>query len=221
MKKICPLCGTENEENAKFCKECNEPLYNTEEERGREESAEERISDNNKEYSEPPYGNDTNNTSNNIDRKKQIEEEEEIRAEARVKAEEGLKEKKKKEENKKVGQGCLVFLGIILVIIVLVNLGGGNDEKPVLTEAEQRREMIEKQFSAWDGSHRELTKFIKESMHDPKSYEHIKTTYVDRGDHLIVETTFRGKNVYGGVVSNTIRVKALISGEVVEILSQN
>jgi hypothetical protein len=27
MKKICPLCGTENEENAKFCKECNEPLY--------------------------------------------------------------------------------------------------------------------------------------------------------------------------------------------------
>jgi len=22
MKKICPLCGTENEENARFCKEC-------------------------------------------------------------------------------------------------------------------------------------------------------------------------------------------------------
>ncbi|MDD5689758.1 MAG: zinc ribbon domain-containing protein [Caldisericia bacterium] len=28
MKKICPLCGTENEEDARFCKECNEPLYN-------------------------------------------------------------------------------------------------------------------------------------------------------------------------------------------------
>jgi len=27
MKKICPLCGTENEGDAKFCKECNEPLY--------------------------------------------------------------------------------------------------------------------------------------------------------------------------------------------------
>lgn len=27
MKKICPLCGTENEEDARFCKECNEPLY--------------------------------------------------------------------------------------------------------------------------------------------------------------------------------------------------
>lgn len=28
MKKICPLCETENEEDARFCKECNEPLYN-------------------------------------------------------------------------------------------------------------------------------------------------------------------------------------------------
>jgi TM2 domain-containing membrane protein YozV len=28
MKKFCPLCGTENKEDAKFCKECNEPLFN-------------------------------------------------------------------------------------------------------------------------------------------------------------------------------------------------
>jgi len=27
MKKKCPLCETENEEDAKFCKECNIPLY--------------------------------------------------------------------------------------------------------------------------------------------------------------------------------------------------
>lgn len=27
MKKICPLCETENEEDARFCKDCNEPLY--------------------------------------------------------------------------------------------------------------------------------------------------------------------------------------------------
>jgi hypothetical protein len=27
MKKICPLCETENDKDAMFCKECNEPLY--------------------------------------------------------------------------------------------------------------------------------------------------------------------------------------------------
>ncbi|MDD3818384.1 MAG: hypothetical protein RBT05_08925 [Bacteroidales bacterium] len=26
MKKICPLCETKNEEDARFCKKCNEPL---------------------------------------------------------------------------------------------------------------------------------------------------------------------------------------------------
>lgn len=31
MKNICPLCGTENKEDARFCKECNEPLYNIQE----------------------------------------------------------------------------------------------------------------------------------------------------------------------------------------------
>jgi hypothetical protein len=32
MKKICPLCEHENEEDARFCTECNEPFYNLEEE---------------------------------------------------------------------------------------------------------------------------------------------------------------------------------------------
>ena len=27
MKKKCPLCGFENEEGSKFCKNCNEPLF--------------------------------------------------------------------------------------------------------------------------------------------------------------------------------------------------
>ncbi len=61
--------------------------------------------------------------------KKRIEEEEKIRAKAKAKAESDLKEDKKKEENKKVGKGCLVILGIIVFIIILINLGGGNDEK--------------------------------------------------------------------------------------------
>jgi len=31
MKKFCPLCGTKNEEDARFCKACNEPLGNIQE----------------------------------------------------------------------------------------------------------------------------------------------------------------------------------------------
>lgn len=40
MKKICPLCGTENEENTRFCTECYIPLYDLKKE---EEEVQERI----------------------------------------------------------------------------------------------------------------------------------------------------------------------------------
>jgi len=158
-------------------------------------------------------------TEENQEEKERIEQEEKVRAEAKHKAEEDLKEKKKKEEGKKVGQGCLVLVAIVIVIVVIISISS-NGEKPELTEEEQRTEMIEEEFNPWDGSHYELTKVIKDSMHDPGSYEHVETVYGDRGDYLIVETTFRGKNVYGGVVTNIMRAKVSLDGEVLEILSQ-
>ncbi|MBN2134087.1 MAG: hypothetical protein JW741_31580 [Sedimentisphaerales bacterium] len=86
--------------------------------------------------------------------------------------------------------------------------------------ANTRQELIEKHFSAWDGSHRGLTAYIKKSMNDPDSYQHDETRYVDKGDHLIVFTTFRGKNAFGGVVKNTIAAKVDLQGNVLEIISE-
>lgn len=81
----------------------------------------------------------------------------------------------------------------------------------------QRREMIERQFSAWSGSHRNLEKVIKKGMHNPGSYEHVKTTYRDMGDHLIVETTFRGTNKFGGVVKNSVTATVGLDGKIIKI----
>ncbi len=87
-------------------------------------------------------------------------------------------------------------------------------------EAEKREEKISNQFSAWDGSHRELTKIVKKSMHNPNSYEHVETVYWDMGDHLVVNKTFRGTNALGGVVANTVKAKISIDGESIEIIEQ-
>lgn len=70
-------------------------------------------------------------------------------------------------------------------------------------------------FSGWDGSYRPLEQLIKASMNDPKSYDHVKTTYrrvlhSDKKDfkpYAIVSTTFRGKNAFGGVVTNQVSVQ--------------
>lgn len=95
-----------------------------------------------------------------------------------------------------------------------VNYMGENDIK----EAPTRAEMIDNQFSAWDGSHKKLTEMIKNSMNDPDSYVHVQTKYGDMTGYLIVTTTFRGKNAFGGVVTNTVRAKVSIDGENIELL---
>ncbi len=84
-----------------------------------------------------------------------------------------------------------------------------------------RKEKIESQFSAWDGSHSNLTTFIKNNMNDRKSYEHVKTVSWDNGNYLIVQTTFRGKNAFGALVLNTVKAKVSLDGEILEILEQN
>jgi hypothetical protein len=85
-------------------------------------------------------------------------------------------------------------------------------------KAKARTEMIEQQFSAWDGSHRNLERVIKAGMNDPDSYEHVETRYGDRGDHLIVSTTFRGRNAFNGMVVNTVRAKVAMNGDVLGVI---
>jgi hypothetical protein len=94
------------------------------------------------------------------------------------------------------------------------------EQKQKQIAAEARKKKIESQFSAWDGSHRNLERVIKESMNDPDSYEHVETVYWDRGDYLVVRTTFRGKNAFGGVVKNSVKAKVSLDGQVLQILEQ-
>jgi hypothetical protein len=79
------------------------------------------------------------------------------------------------------------------------------------------KNIVESQFSVWDGSHRELEQYIKKHMNDPDSYQHVETSYIDHGDYLIVTTKFRGKNGFGGIVMNTIIAKINLQGNIIEI----
>ncbi|MDH5524484.1 MAG: hypothetical protein OEY01_10905 [Desulfobulbaceae bacterium] len=92
-------------------------------------------------------------------------------------------------------------------------------ERKLKAETE-RNNQIEKQFSGWDNSHRNLEKVIKKSMNDPSSYEHVKTNYWDKGGYLIVQTTFRGKNAFGAVVKNWVKAKVDLHGNVLNIIEQ-
>lgn len=85
-------------------------------------------------------------------------------------------------------------------------------------QEEARTANIEKQFSLWNGEHVKLTRVIKEIMNNPDSYKHVKTGYFDMGDHIIINTTFRGENAFGGTITSTAKGKASLDGETVELL---
>lgn len=112
--------------------------------------------------------------------------------------------------------------GFAIFLFAAVALEDSNrTPSPPKTPEQTRKETIEKSFSAWDGSHYNLERAIKKSMNDPKSYEHVKTIYWDKDNHLIIQTTFRGKNAFGGTVLNEVTAKADLNGNITEIISQS
>jgi hypothetical protein len=129
--------------------------------------------------------------------------------------------------------GCLTVIGILMLIGFIGNLfDGGTTSKSSKSKTktvkatkpkspeEIRKDKIKRQFSAWDGSHHTLEKIIKKSMNDPDSYDHVETVYWDQGEHLIIKTTFRGKNAFGGVVVNWVKAKVDLNGNVIQVLEQ-
>lgn len=147
---------------------------------------------------------------------------------------------------KKKKGGCLKLIVILLCIILamtIVAVAPGSDVTPAQEAAEQRHngaaeikstktdsevagEWLDLQFSAWDGSNTAIVKLVKQAMNDPKSFEHVETSYVhlktdkitrDMDEELggmltypvkkydlFVEMTFRCKNAYGGVVKQKV-----------------
>lgn len=113
----------------------------------------------------------------------------------------------------------------VLTVCFFIFIAFGSDDEESKTNADgttktERQIEVEKQFSAWDGSHSGLTALIKKSMNDPDSYEHIETRFNDEGDYILVITKFRGANAFGGKVINTVSAKVDFSGNVIEVISQ-
>ena len=84
-----------------------------------------------------------------------------------------------------------------------------------------RKKRIKNQFSQWDGSHYNLERLIKKAMNDPDSYKHDETSYWDKGSYIIVQTSYRGKNAFGGIVRNFVKAKVNLDGEIIKILDES
>ncbi|MDR0228197.1 MAG: hypothetical protein LBI72_03945 [Flavobacteriaceae bacterium] len=110
---------------------------------------------------------------------------------------------------------------IVVAFFIFIAFGSGDNKKNEDgTPKTEKQIEIEKHFSAWDGSHIELTQQIKQAMNDPDSYEHIETKFWDVNDHLVIRTVYSGKNAFGGRVKNAIKVKATYDGKILEVIEE-
>lgn len=95
-------------------------------------------------------------------------------------------------------------------------------EEKVIADAKAKYdEWVKNQFSLWDGSHTALVKLVKENLNDPKSFEHVETTYADQGDHILVKMVYRAKNAFGGLILQNVTAKSDYKTNMINIISQN
>jgi hypothetical protein len=76
-------------------------------------------------------------------------------------------------------------------------------EQKLAAEKAANHAALMSQFSQWDGSHRQVEAAIKARMNDPDSYTHVETRFKETDTGAIIVTKFRGKNGFGGVITQT------------------
>ncbi len=82
---------------------------------------------------------------------------------------------------------------------------------------DDRLEKIKNQFSSWNGEHTKLVDIIKSDLHDPSSFEHVESLYLDLHDYVLVEVTYRANNMYGAKVKESIAARFTIDGDFIRL----
>lgn len=105
----------------------------------------------------------------------------------------------------KILSGVVGILGLA-VLITWLNLPNSISSAPVMNADGTRHGTSQdaNYFSSWDGSNAELVAFVKKGMKDPSSFEHVETRFRDDGSSYGIKMTFRGKNSYNAVVTQTV-----------------
>jgi hypothetical protein len=119
---------------------------------------------------------------------------------------------------KSLAASCLLLAALAAPLLSCDD--GAPKPRSNANQDEARKRKVKNQFSSWDGSHKNLTRYIKDSLARPDTYEHISTTYDDRLVHLVVTTTYRAVDASGTTVKTTIKAIVDLDGNIQEIVSK-
>lgn len=97
------------------------------------------------------------------------------------------------------------------------------EETPEGGAVAEAEEDIESQLSPWNGSQDRVVAYVKSGLHDPSSFEHLETSWLQGGDfprtYLII-MDFTSRNIYGGRQRSVIRYEVIVAtGEIAQVFS--
>lgn len=74
-----------------------------------------------------------------------------------------------------------------------------------------------KHISSWDRSNPELKKYVKKSMNDPKSFEHVSTEFSYGKKNVTAKMIYRGNNAFGAKVLGAVKGTLDYNGNLLEV----
>lgn len=95
-------------------------------------------------------------------------------------------------KEKKKSYGCLILIGIVAFLLIGMNVC--NNDLPMSPQEEAHQKELQLVRNS-------VTKYLRENLKDPKSYEEIEWSEIAHRDgKLIVRHKYRAKNSFGGFV---------------------
>ncbi|MDD3770372.1 MAG: zinc ribbon domain-containing protein [Sulfuricurvum sp.] len=184
----CEECGKEFSDKAKFCPHCGIPKAK------RKLTFEEK--------------------GKNAEEKRRRAEQKELERIANL-PEEERKIAQEQFDNQKAKSTMfqVLFWGILIILIIAVLRSCSGDETK---QVSKQVDPIETHFSA-GGEHYELARMVKESMHNPDSYEFVSGEHWTNSNGNFASLKYRGTNAFGGIVTEEVVATLDENGNIVSI----
>ena len=112
----------------------------------------------------------------------------------------------------------LIGLGALLIAPVIYFFIERLRTSPAERAERQHRQEVKALFSGPGGSVPALVDWVRQRMSDPESFQHVETRYIDRGGEIIVFMTYRGRNAFGGTVTEKVSARLSNSGRLSDVL---
>ena len=116
---------------------------------------------------------------------------------------------------KKIAIGIMACAVVLWAVCLIVP--SDNPPEPKLTHEQIHDSWVKSQFSEWDGSNVALVDLVKQNLNDPKSFEHVDTSYIRQNDDLLITMQYRANNIYGAKVLSKVTALASYKDNTVTI----